>query len=53
MIERRVTASGEVRFRALVRLKGAKAQSATFGRLTDAKRWEKSTESAIREGRPC
>jgi integrase len=34
-----------------VRLKGYPAQSATFDRLTDAKRWAQQTEAAIREGR--
>lgn len=38
-------------FRARVRLKGFPEQSATFSRLTDAKKWIQNTESAIREGR--
>ena len=40
-----------VRYRARVRLKGHPAQSATFLRLTDARRWKSQTEAAIREGR--
>ncbi len=40
-----------VRYRARVRLKGHPPQSATFIRLTDAKRWKSQTEAAIREGR--
>ncbi len=50
-IERRVTQSGKVRYRVLVRLKGRPPESATFRRKTDAKRWAQDTESAIREGR--
>ena len=50
-LERRTTKGGKVRWRALVRLKGSPAQSATFRRKTDAKRWIQQTESAIREGR--
>jgi hypothetical protein len=38
-------------FRAKIRLRGFPAQTATFGRLTDAKRWSQATEAAIREGR--
>jgi integrase len=40
-----------VKYRVLVRLKGCPAQSATFARLTDARRWAQDTESAIRDGR--
>lgn len=50
-IEKRTNKSGEVSYRAKVRLKGFPVQSATFQRKTDAHRWIKSTESAIREGR--
>jgi integrase len=50
-IEKRISSEGAVSFRVLVRLKGHPLQSATFQRLTDAKRWAASTESAIREGR--
>jgi integrase len=50
-IEKRTTDAGTVSYRVKVRLKGHPAQSATFERLTDAKRWAQSTESAIREGR--
>lgn len=38
-------------YRALIRLKGYPTQSATFARLTDAKKWVQDTESAIRDGR--
>lgn len=50
-IRERKTGQGEVRYQALVRLKGFPPQTATFNRITDAKRWVLQTESAIREGR--
>lgn len=50
-IEKRVSHTGGTTYRVKIRLKGFPTQSATFERLTDAKRWEQSTESAIREGR--
>ena len=50
-IEKRVSKSGAVRHRALVRLRGHPSQSATFERKTDAKKWVQQTEAAIREGR--
>jgi integrase len=50
-IEKRVTESGDISYRVKIRLKGYPAQSATFKRLTDAKKWIQDTESAIREGR--
>jgi integrase len=50
-IETRTTDSGEKSYRVKVRLKGYPAQSATFDRMTDAKKWAAATESAIREGR--
>lgn len=50
-IEKRKSKKGEISYRVKVRLKGCPAQYATFKRLTDAKRWEQQTESAIREGR--
>ena len=49
-IEKRDTGEG-VTYRAKVRIKGHPAQSATFARLTDARRWAQSTEAAIRERR--
>ena len=39
------------RYTAEIRLKGYPTQTATFKRLTDARKWIASTESAIREGR--
>jgi len=40
-----------VRYRAQVRLRGAAAQSATFERKSDARRWATQVESEIRQGR--
>lgn len=50
-IETRIDSSGNKSYRAKVRQKGHPSQSATFKRLTDAKRWATQTEAAIREGR--
>ena len=50
-VEKRTTQNGEVTYRVKVRLKGYPAQSATFERLTDARKWAQQTEAAIREGR--
>jgi len=50
-IEKRTDANGNTSYRVKVRLKGQPVQSATFDRLTDAKRWGTQTEAAIREGR--
>lgn len=50
-IEKRVSSDGEITYRVKVRLKGYPVQTATFARITDAKRWSQHTEAAIREGR--
>ena len=50
-IEKRTTDNGETSYRVKIRLKGYPVQTATFKRLTDAKKWTQDTESAIREGR--
>lgn len=50
-IEKRTSDQGHLSYRVKVRLKGYPAQSATFARLTDARKWAQHTESAIREGR--
>ena len=50
-IEKRISNDGKTSYRVKVRLKGFPSQSATFERLTDAKKWAQQTESAIREGR--
>lgn len=50
-IEKRTTKNGKITYRVKIRLKGFPTQTATFDRVTDAKRWEQTTESAIKEGR--
>ena len=50
-IKERKDQDGKTRFQAIIRLKGQPTQTATFGRITDAKKWIQQTESAIREGR--
>jgi integrase len=50
-IEKRASKDGKTSYRVKIRLKGSPIQSATFERLTDAKKWAQQTESAIREGR--
>lgn len=42
---------GTVSYRVRIRLKGFPVQTATFQRLTDARKWAQQTEVAIREGR--
>lgn len=42
---------GKVTYRVRVRMKGYPIQTASFDRLTDARRWGQQTETAIREGR--
>lgn len=50
-IVKRVGLDGAITHQVRVRLQRHPAQTATFERLTDAKRWAQSTEAAIREGR--
>ncbi len=50
-ITTRTTSDGKKSFQVKVRLKGYPVQTATFERLTDARQWAQSTESAIKEGR--
>ena len=50
-ITKRQTLAGKIYYTAQIRLKGYPAQTASFNRLTDAKKWIQDTESAIREGR--
>jgi len=50
-IQKRTTQNGKHNYRVQVRLKGYPQQTATFERLTDARKWAQQTESAIREGR--
>ena len=49
--EKRVSPSGKVSHRVLIRLKGFPSDSATFDRLTDAKKWAQKTETEMRERR--
>ncbi len=50
-ITKRLTAEGKPYYTAQIRLKGYPAQTATFPRITDAKKWVVVTEAAIKEGR--
>ena len=50
-IEKRNTTDGSIHYRVRVRLKGFSTQTASFKRLTDAKKWVQQIESAIHEGR--
>jgi integrase len=45
------TKNGKTVYRVKVRRKGYSAQSATFVRITDARKWAQSTEAAMEEGR--
>jgi integrase len=50
-IRKRNTKDGKALYHVQIRLKGHPTQTASFARLTDAKVWISSTESAIREKR--
>jgi integrase len=50
-IEKRTTGTGGLVYRVKVRIRGYPDQTATFERLTDARKWATQTEAAIREGR--
>ena len=50
-IERRLSKASGNTYRAKIRLSGYPVQSASFERLTDARKWVQQTETAIREGR--
>ncbi len=50
-IEKRTNGKGETTYRVKVRLKGYPAQTETFNRLTDARKWATQTEAALRERR--
>lgn len=50
-IRERLDKDGKPRYAVEIRLKGYPAQTATFKRLTDAKKWIQDTESDIRNGR--
>ena len=48
-IQKRNGVNGKETYTVTIRLKGVNSQTATFDRLTDAKRWSASTESSIRK----
>ena len=48
-VQRRVTPRGEIRFRAMVRVKGHKTKTATFLKRTDAVIWAQETETRLRQ----
>lgn len=50
-IKERKDKNGKTRFYVQIRIKGAKPESGSFKRKTDAERWIQQTEAAIREGR--
>lgn len=50
-VEKRVSSSGKISYRARIELKGYKRLSATFASKTKAKLWKQQTEAAMREGR--
>lgn len=50
-IQKRTTQAGKYSYRVQIRLKGSPPQTATFERLTAARKWAQQTESAIRDGR--
>jgi len=49
--EKRITKEGKTVIRVRVRLKGCPTETATFNRLTDAKKWAAKIETDIRDGR--
>lgn len=50
-IRQRINSKGETQYHVQIRLKGHPNETASFERLTDARKWVQNTESAIREGR--
>jgi hypothetical protein len=50
-IEPRKTKEGQTVYRVKIRRKGSPTQTATFTRLTDARKWAQVTEAAVIEGR--
>ena len=50
-IEKRTKSDGKEVYRVKVRRRGYSTQTATFSRLTDARKWAQMTEAAIEEGR--
>lgn len=50
-IIRRTGKHGQLSFRVQIRRKGCGTQTATFAKLSDAKKWAQMTEGAVLEGR--
>jgi len=50
-ITERIDKKGQKAYQVKIRIKGFPIQTASFTRITDARRWEQQTESAIREDR--
>lgn len=50
-IRKRVCSDGSITYQVQVRKKGCPPESASFARLTDARKWATSVESAINDGR--
>ncbi len=50
-ITERIDKAGNKTFQVKIRIKGVPQQSASFSRITDARKWEQQTEAAIRENR--
>jgi len=49
-IQERQDRNGKTKYTARIRIRGHRPQSATFGTLTEAKRWAQRTEADIRRG---
>ena len=49
-IQTRIGKNGKKTYTATIRIKEVPSQTATFDRLTDAKKWSQSIESSIRDG---
>ena len=50
-IERRTSKNGQLVYRVKVRRRGSLPQTATFAKLSDARKWAQVTEGAALEGR--
>ena len=50
-VQRRVSPNGKVSYRALVRLKGHKAKTATFLKRADAVTWAQETETKVKQSK--
>lgn len=50
-IQKRIIRDGKISFHVKVRIKNFSAQTATFQRLTDARKWAQQIETSLREGR--